>query len=237
MTPNEIEGAVLVSPDPHLLERFGDFLLAQDPDLVVRANETQATRADYEWPHGQSPWDAPGEPIELSSDRAKGDPRVPLLTAIPQGHEFFGSRVLGDTRGPVRAYAGYIRPELRTVKLPLGRSRAATLDDATITITWSLLDGKPLYVVPVRTPGGPSALGVAVMLDETYKLTLKRVPAILRLYSTRGRGDTYGYRVPSVALNWYEGDVAWSFHSHFLTPPDAIAAARSIRGATFGRRP
>lgn len=232
--PDVIEGAQLVDPDPDTLEIFGDFIFAQESGLIIRDKEVAPLREDYKWPHGFSPWDAPGEITELSHYRASADPRVPLLMSTPDTYEFLGSKVLGDASGPVRCYVGYIRPELRTIKLPFGRSRSATLDDATITVTWSLLDGKPLYVVPVRTSGEASPFGVAVLLDETYKLTLRGVPAILRLYSTRGRGETYDYRVPSVALNWFEDDVAWSFQSHFLTPKAAIKAAESIRQVSYG---
>jgi len=53
--------------------------------------------------------------------------------------------------------------------------------------------------------------------------------AILRPYSARGgRGNTYSVGVPSLALNWLEGDVLWSFHSHFLSVNDALRAAESI---------
>ena len=88
--------------------------------------------------------------------------------------------------------------------------------------------GKPLYISPLRDERvlNPAP---AVRLDETRKVTVHGYPAIMRLYSTRGNGDTYPYRVPSVALNWFEGDVAWAFQSHFLSPDEAIRAAESIR--------
>jgi len=149
------------------------------------------------------------------------------MTLPPTGESFLAANVLADSAGLAEVWVAYLREGFGTVRLPHG-DRPTSPDDATISIVASLSRGKPLYISPLRderildpAPG--------VRLDETRKVTVNGHPAIMRLYSTRGNGDTYPYRVPSVALNWFDGDTYWAFQSHFLSADEALRAAESIR--------
>ncbi len=208
-------------------ERWNDFVLAQDAQTIVRAGETPGPRASFEWPDATGPWQHPRSEITFAVTVAAGDPRIPLMIAPPAGESVLAANVLGDEGGVAEVVVAYLREGLGIVRLPHG-DRKASPDDATITIVASLWRGKPLYVSPLRDERVMDP-APAVRLDETRKVTVHGYPAIMRLYSTRGNGDTYPYRVPSVALNWFEGDVAWAFQSHFLSPEEALHAAESLR--------
>lgn len=224
-TPTVLPGDSQAGTEP---ERWNDFVLAQDAETIVRSNEQPGPRASFEWPHATGPWDHPSGSIVTDELPARANPLIPLFEPAPTAERFVAATVLGDEDGPAEVWVAYLREGLETVALSRGRTRAAAPDDATITLGWSLWRGKPLYVSPLvddRQLDPPPA----VRLDRTEKVTIRGYPGIMRVYSTRGHGDTYPYRVPSVALNWYEGDVYWFMQSHFLTPDQALRVAGTIR--------
>lgn len=150
---------------------------------------------------------------------------MPLLTYVPTGEEFLNASMLQDSKGVADVWVTYIRSELRTPK--------SSPDDATITVVWSLRRPSPIYVTPLRATAArrdPQVLQApAVILDRTEKVEVNGHKGVMRIYIARRGGDTYPYRSPSVAINWFEGDVSWAFQSIFLSPEEALKAAESIR--------
>jgi hypothetical protein len=213
-------------------ETWHDFVLAQDAETIVRLDEQPGPRADFEWPHATGPWQHPAGALIESEAGAVQDGRVPLLSHPPAGHNYLAAAVLGDEAGVAEVWVAYLREGLERVSFDRGGGRPAGPDDATITIVRSLWRGKPLYVSPLvddrQGDGAP-----AVRLVDTRKVEVDGRPAIMRLYATEDGAPTYPFRVPSVALNWFEGDVSWAFQSHFLSPEEALAAAESISDVTW----
>jgi len=232
LTTEQLPGDKAAGTPP---ERWGDFILGQDRDVFTDKIEHSAGRADFAWAHHGSVFEHPLVKHYTSEASARSDARVPVLKWLPPGEQFFGYHVVEDAKGWIQVCTTYLRPELRTVTLRRpGKetSRPALPDEATIVISRSRRYPRPIRITPLRTPADKRSAqvkGPLALLDRTDKIKLKGESAILRTYSARGgRGDTYSVGVPSVALNWLEGDVLWSFQSDFLSVDDAIRAAESI---------
>jgi hypothetical protein len=209
-------------------ERWGNFVLAQDAQTASAVVEVPAPRRDFSWPDTVGPWDHPLAAVMYDELTAKSDARVPLLGAIPSGAEFFAAAVLEDSVGTATVWVAYIRTRERQ---QTNSSQPLTPDAGTIKISWSLRADIPVQISPLRTPDrerDPNAQGPAVFLDRTEKVFVNGQPGVMRIYQARQGGDTYPYRIPSVAINWIEGDALWSLQSFFLTPDQALRAAESI---------
>jgi DNA-binding CsgD family transcriptional regulator len=210
-------------------ERWGNFVLTQDSQPLDRTVEVEAPRRDFSWPLDAGPWDHPQAKVTHDEVTARSDPRVPLLGVVPSGEEFLAASVLEDSVGTATVWVAYISG--KELQQPDAR-QALTPDAGTIKISWSLSPNIPVHISPLRTPDkerNPNAQGQAVFLDRTEKVSVKGQPGVMRIYQARRGGDTYPYRTPSVAINWIEGDVLWSFQSFFLTLDQALRAAESIR--------
>ena len=215
-------------------ERWGDFVLAQDKNDVTREVERPGARRDLQFTEDTGPFDSRFSRFSTDQAAATADSRVPLLGKIPPGEQFLGYTVVSDGGGAGETYAHYLKPELRTIQLWRG-TRQPLPDDASIIVGWSTRRDVPFYIVPLTTPAerrNAQLQAAAVFLDRTEKVEINGHKGVMRFYVARKGGSTYPFRTQSIMINWFEGDVLWTFASYFLTPQEAIEAAQSIRPTT-----
>ena len=215
-------------------ERWGDFVLAESLEGIDQTLERQGPRVDFRWPEGPSPFTHPNAHVIQSEAEARREPLLPFPSQTPAGTEFQSATILADSAGVAETIVTYIRPELKTVELQridgTKETRPATPDDATVTIYRSLRLGTPMFISPLSENASTSP--ATVILEETRKIEVNGHKGVMRLYRPKDGGDSYRYRIPSVALNWFEGEVHYAVQTHFMSPGEALSLAESIQTAS-----
>ena len=233
-TPIEVPGGIRVT-NPIVEERWGSFVLTPDVEKtsseIRNANATTpARRTDFPWMEGENVWDHRLALRPTSASAAALDPRVPVPSFVPGQEEFLAAYVLGDERGPVNGGIAYGRTSHPDWKAYGGGLQGG--NDHTIWVAWSVLYSQPAVFLAHAEPIPANAATVeqaSIVQETTQKVTVRGYPGIIRVWSGRGGQSLFGARVPSVALNWYEGDVWWTVQASFLSPAEVLQVAESIR--------
>jgi hypothetical protein len=151
---------------------------------------------------------------------------------VPPGEEFLVALILDDGKGAADGAVAFVasaHPDVARYA-PRGERNG---DDGTLLVAWTRRFPRPVVLQSHVGPIGISGLPLdraRVQEDSITKVTVRGHEGVVRTWSPRAADQNmYGGRLPTVLLNWFEGDVLWSVQSYFLTPDEVLKVAESIR--------
>jgi hypothetical protein len=213
-------------------ERWGGFVLSPDAATETRTTDVPPRRPGIAWQEGEGLWDNSFAHLIEDEQSARADPKIPWPASLPDGETFLAANILADSQGSLGGMVAFLRRNHPDLQAYARRDGRTTGDDASLFISWSLRFGQPAYftnhagLAPVNGTSLPDA---TVVEDELQKVTINGDKGILRTWRPQNGQVMYQSRFPTVTINWFHGDVAWTLQSTFLAPEEALRVAESVR--------